>query len=164
MLKHARHTALPATPVVSGIEWKAYEGAYPWLPDLETLQPVASGTAERPDLAKRTRDDNIGLLFSGCLNIPQDGDYTFFLEADTGALLRLHDATVIDADFGYPGGQEASGSIRFQAGLHPFRLFYARQTKFKPSLNLSWSGPGVAKGVIPNEVFQRLGNSQAEPK
>jgi arylsulfatase A-like enzyme len=156
--------ALGAMPVAGGVEWKAYEGDYPWVPDLETLQPVAGGTAERPDLGKRTRDDNIGLLFSGCLNIPQDGDYTFYLQADTGALLRIHDATVIDADFGYAGGQEVSGSIKLQAGLHPFRLFYARRTSGQPALQLSWSGPGVAKAIIPSDVFQRMANSPAAPK
>ncbi len=156
--------ALAAMPVSSGVEWKAFEGDYPWVPDFETLQPAAGGTAERPDLAKRTRDNNIGLLFSGCLRIPKDGDYTFYLEADSGALLRIHDATVIDADFGYVAGQEASGAIKLQAGLHPFRLFYARRASGRPALQLSWSGPGVAKALIPSGVFQRMANTQSRPK
>ncbi|HXR06816.1 MAG TPA: PA14 domain-containing protein, partial [Candidatus Acidoferrum sp.] len=156
--------ALDAAPHANGVEWKAYEGDYPWVPDLEALKPVRSGTAERPDPGKRTRDDNIGLLFSGCLSVPRDGDYTFYLQADTGALLRLHDATVIDADFGYVGGQEASGLIKLQAGLHPFRLFYARRTGGKPALQLSWSGPGIAKEIIPNDVFQRMAASPGAPK
>jgi hypothetical protein len=156
--------ALTNLPVANGVEWKAYEGDYPWVPDFETLQPVAGGTAERPDLGKRTRDDNIGLFFSGCLNIPQDGDYTFYLQTDTGALLRIHDATVIDADFGYAGGREVSGVIKLQAGLHPFRLFYSRRTSGTAALQFSWSGPGVAKGIIPNAVFQRIAASQAVPK
>lgn len=156
--------ALPAALHANGLEWKVYEGSYPWVPDLEALKPARSGTAKRPDLGKRTRDDNIGLLFSGCLNVPRDGDYTFYLQADTGALLHLHDATVIDADYGYVGGQEISGVIKLQAGLHPFRLFYARRTGGKPELQLSWSGPGIAKGVIPNDIFQRIINPPAVAK
>ena len=50
---------------------------------------------------------------------PADGDYTFYLSTDTGALLRIHDATVIDADYGYVGGKEVSGMIKLKAGLHP---------------------------------------------
>lgn len=156
--------AVPAVSVKKGVEWKAYEGDYPWVPDLETLKPAASGTAARPDLGKRTRDDNVGLLFRGYLRIPRDGDYTFYLEADTGALLRIHDATVIDADFGYAGGQEVKGSIQLKAGLHPFRLYYARRTEGKPLLNLSWNGPGIGRETIPGDVFQRDAGPEPESK
>ncbi len=147
--------AVPAVPVTNGVEWRAYEGNFPWVPDFETLKSVAVGTEAQPDLSQRTRDDDVGMFFTGNLNIPQDGDYTFYLEADTGALLRIHDATVIDADFGYRGGQEVSGSIRLQAGLHPFRLYYARRDKGTPALKFSWSGPGISKENIPDDVFKQ---------
>jgi hypothetical protein len=137
------------------VEWLAYEGSYPWVPDFELLPPVAHGTEPRPDLNPRPGDHDTGRLFQGYFNIPRDGDYTFHLEADGGALLRIHDATVIDADFGHAGGEERSGSIRLQAGLHPFRLHYVRGTKGAPSLKISWSGPGIAKEAIPDAVFQR---------
>lgn len=149
--------ASPVTSTVSGVEWKAYEGSYPWVPDLETLPAVASGVASQPDLSKRARANDIGLLFSGYIFAPQDGRYTFYLTTDTGALLRIHDATVIDADYGYVGGTERSGSIRLQAGLHPFRLYYARREQGKPALNFSWSGPGISKRIISSAFFSRAG-------
>lgn len=138
----------------NGIEWKAYEGDYPWVPDLATLAPAASGTADLPDLGKRTRDNDIGMFFTGYLDIPRDGDYTFYLTADTGALLRIHDATVIDADYGYIGGQERSGNVRLQKGLHPFRLYYARRKTGHPSLSFSWSGPGLEREAVPATAFR----------
>lgn len=151
---------IPADPVSmlstsKGINWQAFEGNYPWVPDFETLNSVANGFDNHPDLKKRTRDNDIGMFFTGYLNIPTDGDYTFYLEADTGAVLRIHDATVIDADFGYVGGRELSGSARLQAGLHPFRLYYARRNSGTPSLKFSWSGPNIPKQIIPDEVFRR---------
>lgn len=148
---------VPSVPVAAtspGVRWQAYEGEYPWLPDFQTLKPVASGFEDRPDLAKRSRDNDVGMFYSGYVNAPKDGDYTFYLQADTGALLRLDDATVIDADFGYVGGTEASGSIRLRGGLHPFRLYYARRTQGTPSLSLSWSGPEIAKEPIPTSAFR----------
>jgi len=150
--------ASPSVPVVNGVNWKAYEGAYPWVPDLETLASVSSGSTEQPDLNKRTRDNNVGMLFSGYLNVPQDGGYTFYLQADTGALLRIHDATVVDADFGYKAGNEVSGTIQLKAGLHAFRLYYARRDQGKPRLNFSWSGPGIDKQAIPATAFRRTAN------
>jgi hypothetical protein len=141
--------------VTNGVEWKAFEGVYPWVPDLETLSSVATGTTTQPDLQPRTRDNNIGMLFTGYLNIPKDGNYTFYLAADTGALLRIHDATVIDADYGYTSGKERSSNIRLQAGLHPFRLYYGRRDQGKPMLNFSWSGQGITKETVPADVFRR---------
>jgi hypothetical protein len=147
--------AVSPIPKINGIEWKAFEGKYPWVPDFETLNSVAAGIGNyHLDLEKRTRDNDIGMFFTGFLNIPTDGEYTFYLAADTGAVLRIHDATVIDADFGHVGGRELSGSARFQAGLHPFRLYYARKTSGAPSLKLSWSGPNIPKQIIPDKVFQ----------
>jgi hypothetical protein len=116
----------------------------------------------RSELTKKdARNNDIGMLFTGYLKISRDGNYTFELAADTGALLRIHDATVIDADYGYVGGREVSGSIRLQAGLHPFRLYYARRKQGIPVLNVSWSGPGIAKESIPSDAFWRNASSSA---
>jgi hypothetical protein len=156
--------ASAAGPVLEGVFWKSYEGVFPWVPDLETLKPVASGTANQPGLEKSPRENDIGMLFRGYLKIPQDGDYTFYLAADSGALLRIHDATVIDADFGYAGGKEISGNIRLAAGLHPFKLYYSRKKAGAPSLAFSWSAPGIAKENIPAGVFQRNASSEADTK
>jgi arylsulfatase A-like enzyme len=139
--------------IAAGVEWRAYAQAFPWVPQFTGLAATDSGVTNRPTLNVRPRDNDIGLLFKGYLSVPADGNYTFYLSADTGALLRIHDATVIDADFGYAGGTEVSGLIKLKAGLHPFRLHYARGTKGTPALNLSWSGPGVAKQSIPDSAF-----------
>ena len=157
-------SASPAEAVVPGLEWRAYEGSFPWVPEFETLNPTATGTASVPDLKNLTHAENGGLFFTGYLKIPQDGDYTFYLTSDSGAELRLHDATVIDADYGYTGGKEVSGSIRLQAGLHPFWLYYAHRSLGAPLLNFSWSGQGASKASIPEKAFWRHGTLTAPPK
>jgi len=73
-----------------------------------------------------------GPVVHGYLVAPADGDHTFYLSADTGAFLRIHDAMVIDADFGYVSGTELNGTIKLKAGLHPFRLYYARGPRERP--------------------------------
>jgi arylsulfatase A-like enzyme len=151
--------AIAAASSRPGVDWRAYEGAFPWVPDLEapgapaSPPAVATGSTPHPDLAVRPRDNDIGLLFSGCLNIHRDGEYIFHLRADTGAVLRIHDATVIDADFGYTPGKAVQGAIKLHAGWHPFRLFYAHGTKGQPSLNLTWTEPGKTEAPIPDSVF-----------
>jgi len=141
--------AVTVSGLVPGIEWRAFAQAFPWVPELRELHSSSGGVTNRPTLAVRPRDNDFALLFSGFLKVPADGDYTFSLAADTGALLRLHEATVIDADYGYAGGTEKGGTIRLQAGWHPLRLYYARGTKGLPSLSWQWSGPGFPKQAVP---------------
>ena len=124
---------------------------------MTALTNTSGGTTNLPTLAVRPGDNNIGLLFTGYVIAPVDGDYTLYLSADTGALLRIHDATVIDADYGYVGGTEVSGTIKLKAGLHPFRLYYARGATGAPALSFSWSGPGFPKQAIPDSAFCRDG-------
>jgi arylsulfatase A-like enzyme len=150
-----------ASSVTTGLNYRAFEGNYPWVPDFANLTSVAQGVATGIDLAVRTRDYNIGLLFTGYINVPDDGNYTFYLTADTRAFLRLHDASVIDADFGYTGGTERSGTIKLAAGRHPIRLSYARGSGGTPALTLKWSGPGIAKQSIPATAWLRDGSSPA---
>jgi arylsulfatase A-like enzyme len=136
-----------------GIDWRAFDGAAPWVPKLDGLSPSASGTQPRPTLGVTSRQDDVALFFSGYLEAPEDGEYTFHLTTDTGALLRLHEATVIDADFGYRAGSEATGKVRLRAGKHPFRLYYARRQAGTPQLTLQWSQTGQAKQDIPAAAF-----------
>ncbi|MGC4014367.1 MAG: sulfatase-like hydrolase/transferase [Luteolibacter sp.] len=147
---------IPAS-TISGVEWQAYTGSFPWLPALEDLAPVATGISSTPSLAVRPQDNDVALLFTGYLNVPSDGAYTFYLNADTRAFLRIHDASVIDADFGYTGGVEKSASINLKAGKHPFRLYYARSSSGTPAMSLQWSGPGITKQAMTAGNFSRDG-------
>jgi arylsulfatase A-like enzyme len=155
--------SVSASSVTAGVEWKAFAQVYPWVPELTQLTASSNGTTNRPTIAVRPRDNNFGLLFTGYLFVPTDGDYTFYLSADTGALLRIHDATVIDEDYAYGSGTETSGAIKLKAGLHPFRLYYARQEIGIPTLNFSWSGPGFAKQPVPDSAFRRDGIGPSVP-
>ncbi len=144
---------VPAS-VEPGVRFTAYEGDFPWVPDFTTETPGAEGETSGLDLSVRTRDEDIGIVFECLLQVPVSGNYTFYLTADTGAFVRLHDAQLIDADFGYPGGSErSSGSIPLQAGLHPIRIHYRHGDAGGHSLDLQWQGPGIAKQPVPVENF-----------
>ncbi|MES2983081.1 MAG: sulfatase-like hydrolase/transferase [Verrucomicrobiota bacterium] len=147
--------AVSPPSTANGVDWKAYEENFPWLPKLQDLTPVSTGDIARPDLSVLPDSDDVGLLFTGYLSIPTDGAYTFYLNADTGAYLRIHEASVIDADFGYPGSTEESGTIRLKAGKHPFRLYYRHGGVGTPALSLQWSGPGITKTSVPDSIFLR---------
>jgi arylsulfatase A-like enzyme len=147
---------VPAASIASlkpGIAWSSYKGNFPWLPELTMLHASSAGITNHPAIAIQQHETGTGLLFTGYLDVPTDGEYTIYLSADTRALLRIHEATVIDEDFGYSLNTEKSGVIRLKAGKHPFRLYYATQTKSSPSLSFCWSGPGIEKQPIPDTAF-----------
>jgi len=146
---------VPAAKVAKtkeGIAWKAFKGNFLWVPDVATLTPSGKGTSDRPN-TNVNKADYQSLFFAGYIKIPADGEYAFFLSADQGAVLRIHDATVIDADFGYASGTERKGEIKLKAGLHPFKLYYTNKAGKKPLLDFQWSSPSISKEIIPASVF-----------
>ena len=136
-----------------GLIRREFNGVFPWTPQFDAMEPTAKGVSTQPDLSGRSKDEKFGVFYSGFIEAPADGNYTFSLTTDSGALLRLHKATVIDADFGHAPGKEVSASILLKAGKHPIRLYYARCTPAAPLLHLEWAGPGVEKQVVPATVF-----------
>jgi arylsulfatase A-like enzyme len=146
-----------ATPpkVVPGVAWRTFESPLPWVAKLEDLNASARGYGARPDNSLLPATKRGGALFTGFIKVPAEGVYTFEVTADGGALLRIHEATVIDADYGYTGGAEVSGVIRLKAGLHPFRLYYRRGTADSPSLTFKWSNPAGLKSEVPASALFR---------
>jgi hypothetical protein len=144
--------AVPAYPLpgaVPGVRARVYEAALPHVTAFDGIAPAVDSTMQGFDLSDRPGDADIGFQFTGWLYVPATGDYTFYLDTDTGAVMRLHDILLLDADFGYPGNVEInSGVVRLEAGHHPYRLHTRHAGPGAPHLSLSWSGPGMNKEPI----------------
>lgn len=134
-----------------GLNWKGFSGSFPWIPNVADLQPAAEGNISGPSLNKLGK--NSVLVFEGYLKVPADGQYNFYLNADGGTMLRIHQALVIDADYGYKGGEERTASILLKAGLHPIKLYY--KAGQKPQLGFKWQGPEIVKQEVSSAVFFR---------
>jgi arylsulfatase A-like enzyme len=137
----------------AGVQWKAYDGDFPWVPKVSSLTPVESGFSALPDVNVHKTEKNSAIYIDGYINIPTDGEYTFALTTDNRAVLRIHNAMLIDADYAYFADTEKSESILLKAGFHPFSICYLKGSKAKPRLNLEWSGPGITKQAIPATVL-----------
>ena len=153
---------LPAitTSVTDGLEFKAFEGSWAWVPETAYLAPASTGTSTKLDLSKRTRDDNIALEFTGYIRVPIDGTYTFQMTSDetvsthaSGSMLWIHDANIIDDDFNHTGASK-SGTVRLAAGLHPIRILYKHATGHH-GLSLQYSGPGISLQTVPHSALFR---------
>jgi hypothetical protein len=126
---------------------KEYPGQFDWVPQLgdrtPSSQKVVKGLAVKSGAQQ----------FAGYLRIPKDGVYHFALTTNGKAVVRLHDALLIDADSQYVAGSKAlSGKIMLQAGLHPLRISCLAPEK-APALSLEWQVPGEEMKPMPTDRF-----------
>ncbi|MBU2905341.1 sulfatase-like hydrolase/transferase [Arenibacter algicola] len=139
--------------LTNGLSWKAYQRSAPWLPQLNTLPATAMGNATSLDLAGIKLKNGEVVLFEGYINIPVAGDYTFSLKSGSKGFLKIHEASVIDADYGYEAGTTREGNIRLKAGYHPIKIYCGSVSKGDDSLELSWEGPSFSKSKVPENAF-----------
>ena len=66
---------------------------------------------------------NIGLVFDGYVQIPDDGIYSFYTYSDDGSTLWIDGRKVVDNDGLHPR-TERSGQVALRRGPHKFSLHY----------------------------------------
>jgi signal transduction histidine kinase len=85
--------ATGATSFVSGLNYACYEADGEVLPDFNALTPLKTGNVSNFDLAVMlgvmSRNEHVGLRFTGYLQVPRDGLYTFYLTSDDGSQLFI---------------------------------------------------------------------------
>jgi hypothetical protein len=148
---------IPENPALTktSVDYKYYEYTGNWnnLPDYSTLTPVKTGTNPVFDISIRNRDTNYGIAYRGFISIPTDGIYTFYISSDDGSKLSFGNQVLINND-GLHGMGELSQKIGLKAGLHAINIDFF-QNAGGQGLQVSYSGPGIAKQVIPASVLYR---------
>ncbi|MCH2365595.1 MAG: PA14 domain-containing protein [Planctomycetes bacterium] len=119
--------------------------------DLKTLakmKPKAGGVVPEISLKvpQRKANDAFALRFTGNIQIPRSGNYTFSINSDDGSRLYIDGKEVINND-GSHGMREKSKKLRLSAGSHPFIVTYY-DGGGSDGLVVSWSGPGFKKKRI----------------
>ena len=147
-----------------GLNYSYYEGVWSVLPGFDKLKAVKSGTVANFDLSVREQDSNFGVVFSGYINVPTTGEYTFVTGSDDGSKLYIDGQEVVDND-GLHGLREREGTVTLTQGLHPIKVSYFERTGHE-KLNVYWKN--TAHGVttsqrIPNEVLSTEGESTQTP-
>ena len=74
---------------VRGLSYRAYEGEWDFLPDFSQCRPVREGFTEYFDFGVRSRTNDVGIEFTGYLDVPRDGLYTFWTSSDDGSRLFI---------------------------------------------------------------------------
>ena len=149
---HACDGGLPAVSPVSfitpGINYSYYTGTWDVLPDFSTLTPDQTGLNDSIEILDGWADDNFGAVYTGYIEIPIDGNYTFYTASDEGSKLYIDDVPVVDND-GIHTLTEASGSICLDEGFHQISVAYFEKTGGE-GLTVQFEGPGVSKRRLEN--------------
>jgi signal transduction histidine kinase len=72
---------------VNGLDFRYCEVQGEALPDFNTLIPIKTGSVNNFDLRIVDRAEHVGICFTGFLDVPQDGLYTFYTRSDDGSRL-----------------------------------------------------------------------------
>lgn len=96
--------------------------------------------------------DNFSVRWTGQVRPTSTGTYTFFTNSDDGVRLFVNGQTIVN-NWTDHGPTENSGTINLTAGqLYTVTMeFY--ENGGGATAQLSWSGPSVAKQIIPNTVL-----------
>jgi hypothetical protein len=140
------------TSTAPGVLFTYYEGIWSKLPAFEKLTPVRTGVMEQADIhALHPRPDGWGVVFSGYIDMPADGIYTFTVNSDDGSRLIIAGVQVVDND-GSHSATEVAGDIALRKGKHPFRLLYFEDTEGE-KLTVQYAGPGVPRQPVPVRIM-----------
>ena len=138
----------------AGLDYAYYEGAWNLLPDFNALTPAETGTVANFDLSPKNRTDNYAFRYTGYVQVPADGRYTFYTSSDDGSKLYIGDQEVVNND-GLHGMVEKSGTIALKAGLHAITVSFFEQGGGE-GLEVRYAGPNLGKQLVPDAALFRL--------
>jgi hypothetical protein len=128
-----------AAKLLPGLSWKYYAGKFPWVAKMDGLVSTIKGTSQMVNGTEAGSKQGM-VCYQGFIKIPVDGHYTFSLQASGKAYLRLHEATLIDADFGYQQGTVLTQEVNLKAGAHAITLYYLLPEGGTPQVTLKCIG------------------------
>lgn len=127
--------SLNVQPTKTGTSYKYYEGLYHKVADVEKSPLIESGVMPEPSIKGAKQEDHFGYIFSGLINVPEDGVYTFQTRSDDGSILMIGNEKVVDND-GSHAAIPATGTVALQKGYHSYVLYYFEDYEGE---HLSWA-------------------------
>ena len=153
---------LPALAVGETVTYAYYEGHWSVMPDFDTLTPKTVGLATNFHLGVAEQSVDFAIHFTGFIDIPTSGDYTFYTLSDDGSMLYVGSALVVNND-GAHGPVEKGGSISLVQGLNPITVDFFQYAGGE-MLQVSWAGPGITREGIPDSVLSPVpGSTESNP-
>ncbi len=121
---------------------------------LDRVDPQIDFAWDDGELAPGTGIDRVSVRWTGFLEVPAAGRYTFATSNDDGVRVQLGDTRVID-DWRPHFAERHEGSIELAAGPVPIVVEYF-EIDLAAEMRLSWSAPdlGLAEQIVPSDQLR----------
>lgn len=139
--------------LANGLDYSYYTGIWQYLPNFDSLTPAQIGSVSNFNISSAPAVDSFAYEFGGFIDVPSDGQYTFYTTSDDGSRLYIDDSVVVSNE-GVHGITEVQGKAALLAGMHKIRVTYFENSGGQ-ALQVRWAGPGFARQLIPNTVLYR---------
>jgi archaellin len=131
---------------------------------MPTVSLIAPGFINNPDTINFANtggswpgipySEQYASVYTGYIEVPTDGVYTFRLESDDGSFMYLDGETIISHGGVHSMTTASSGALSLTAGFHSFQVEYF-ENQGDNGLILTWAGPGIPAEVVPINRFYR---------
>ena len=136
--------------------WFTYHTAnFKRVDQIEGDPPEDFGIMSAPSIAGAPAGDHFAYMFSGFIDIPEDGAWQFRTVSDDGSALYIDGVCVLDND-GSHTPTPAEGQITLRKGIHSFRLLYF-DDEGSQTLEWAWKAPSarIFAPVPASRLFHR---------
>ncbi len=132
----------PSPSHLTQLKYHFYRDTWDTLPEFEMVKIEESGDLKHNyiTVAPASRQSAIGFVYEANLQVPEDGEYTFTVNATDGFRIKVANLSAVESTG--LGTVEKSGSLKLKKGLHPFRMEYFTKAG-PPKLDVRWNGPGI---------------------
>lgn len=134
------HVSL-VTPGLTGLKFALYQGKWEKLPDFKALTPHREGEIQDGLIEIKLDDymNHFGIVYTGKLKAPKDGDYTFSVAGDDGVRLLIDGKMVVENDGIHAITEIKSATTKLTAGMHDVRVEYF-QAEGELGIYVAWKG------------------------
>ena len=151
---------IPENPAKTapGISAVYYEWVNGSMTESASRNPLGKTTVKNIDFENEHKlemsfgkHDFIFIRFTGFVQIPADGIYTFYAESDDGSQFYIGDDLLIENGGEHPP-LEKSETLPLKAGKHKFRFDYYQGTG-GGCVYFRWAGPGFDRQIVPESAL-----------
>jgi hexosaminidase len=118
-----------------GLNCSYFAGFYKQTGMIPADKPGGEYIANSIAVPKEATAPSFGLKYTGYLDVPETGIYTFYLTCDDGGVLKIADRLVVDNDGHHPA-IEKDGQVALKQGLQPISLNFIEGRGFRLEIEI----------------------------
>jgi hexosaminidase len=119
--KEGYHAPVTITNTKPGLQCSYYKAFFKNTGELTTAKPDSAFIAHNFVVPASVNAPSFALRYTGYINVPATGIYSFYLTCDDGGVLTIADKVTVDND-GLHSAIQKSGQIALEKGKHPLKL------------------------------------------